>query len=93
MRAAFAKTIEMCYSKALIAAGQLPRCSARIMIKDDNGRRVEVIASGLPCYHGAQLAVDITLRSVLDVNGEAQPNSAAVNGAIAECARADKERA
>ena len=26
---------------------------------------VEVVASGLPLYHGAQLAVDITLRSAL----------------------------
>ena len=35
-------------------------------------RRIEVLAQDLPCFAGAQLAVDIMLRSALTRNGEAQ---------------------
>ena len=38
-------------------------------------RRIEVLAQDLPCFAGAQLAVDITLRSALTSNGEAQPQA------------------
>ena len=42
-------------------------------------------------HHGAQLAVDITLRSAITASGEACPNAAAVNGAVLHRARRDKE--
>ena len=42
---------------------------------------------GLPLHHGAQLAVDITLRSVLTASGTARQD-----GAICWRARQDKER-
>ena len=32
-------------------------------------REIEVLASGLPTHHGAQLAVDITLRSAVNASG------------------------
>ena len=35
-------------------------------------RRIEVLAQDLPCFNGAQLAIDIVLRSALDVSGEPQ---------------------
>ena len=48
-------------------------------------RRIELLAQDLPCFGGSQLAVDVTLRSVLTRNGEAQPRAAE------EDARVDKE--
>ena len=36
-------------------------------------RRIEVRAQDLPCFGGAQLAVDVTLRSVLGSSREPQP--------------------
>ena len=55
-------------------------------------RAVEVLASGLPVYHGAQLAVDITLRSALSASGLPRFNAAVVDGAVCGRARDDKER-
>ena len=52
-------------------------------------RSIEVLASGLPVHHGAQLAVDITLRSAVTA-GEARPNAARVNGAVLTAARQAK---
>ena len=54
-------------------------------------REVEVLAAGLPIRHGAQLAIDITLRSVLICCGAPRPNAAAVDGAILTQVRCDKE--
>jgi len=56
-------------------------------------RRVEVLAQSLPCRAGAQLAVDITLRSAVTAAGEARPRAAEVDGATADAARRDKEAA
>ena len=55
-------------------------------------RRIEVLAQDLPCFGGAQLAVDVTLRCVLSSTGEPHPNTADVDGAALAAARADKER-
>ena len=57
----------------------------------NDAREIEVLASGLPMHRGAQLAVDITLRSAITASGEACPNAAAVNGAVLHRARRDKE--
>ena len=54
-------------------------------------RRIEVLAQDLPCFGGAQLAVDVTLRSPLRSTGEPHPNAADVNGAVLQQARRDKE--
>lgn len=56
-------------------------------------RRIEVLAQGLPCRGGAQLAVDVTLRSVLTAGGEARPRAAEEDGVVCEGARRDKEDA
>ena len=50
-------------------------------------REVEVVASGLPLQHGAQLAIDVTLRSALTSHGTACTactNAAGANGAVRE---------
>ena len=41
--------------------------------------RVEVLAQDLPCFGGAQLAVDVTLVSALCSSGEPQPHAAEVD--------------
>ena len=56
-----------------------------------DGRRIEVLAQDLPCFGGAQLAVDITLRCVLTRAGEPHRNAANVDGAVLVNARRDKE--
>ena len=61
-------------------------------VRSDDERVLEVLASGLPLHHGAQLAVDITLRSALTAAGLPSPSAAHVNGAALARARRDKER-
>ena len=58
-----------------------------------DGRHIEVVASGLPCYGGAQLAVDVTLRHPRNRDGEPRARAAWRDGAVADAARADKEAA
>ena len=56
-----------------------------------DGRRIEVLAQDLPCFGGAQLAVDVTLRCALTRTGEPHPHAADVDGAVLVKARHDKE--
>ena len=56
-------------------------------------RWIEVLAQDLPCFGGAQLAIDITLRSALCATGEPQPGAAEVDGAVLVRAWRDKENA
>ena len=56
---------------------------------DDQG--IEVLASGLPCFQGSQLAIDVTLRSSLDQNGDAKGQSHWKNSFTLDEARKDKE--
>ena len=74
------------------------RVRFNVMLRDMNlgvsardTRRIEVLAQDLPCYGGAQLAVDVTFRSALTTGGEAHPRAADVDGAVLEQAREDKE--
>ena len=57
-----------------------------------DNRRMEVLAQDLPCFGGAQLAVDVMLRGVLSSAGEPHPRAADVDGVILSEARQDKER-
>jgi hypothetical protein len=66
------------------------------MLKDVNAgvltsdqRQVEVLAQGLPCFGGKQLAVDVTQRSSVSADGMAKPRAAAEDGVVAEGARRD----
>ena len=78
-------------------AGATVRCNAKLVdmniaVPACDERAVEVLASGLPLYHEAQLAVDITLKCVLTASGMPRPGGAAVNGIVCAGARVDKER-
>ena len=53
------------------------RCNAKlrdmdIAVSAQDERAIEVLALVLPLHHGAQLAVDVTLRCALTANGEAR---------------------
>ena len=56
-----------------------------VAVKGNDERCVEVVASGLPLYHGVQLAVDI-----MRCSGE-RPGAAHGNEIVCTNARADKE--
>ena len=44
-------------------------------IDPSDGRRIEIVASGLPLHHGTPIAVDTTLISPLHSNGRPFPNA------------------
>ena len=78
-------------------AGALVQCNAflrdmNVGVNSSDERRVEVLASGLPCYNGAQLAVDITVRHFLTATGGAQALACERDGRLLAEARTDKER-
>ena len=78
-------------------AGATARCNAKLCdmnlaVAANDDRAIEVLASGLPLFFGAQLAVDITVRCALAADGTAQPGAARVDGAVCTRAREDKER-
>ena len=54
-------------------------------------RRLEVVADGLPLFHGAQLAIDTTMVSALRRDGRPGPLSARLDGAALARARRRKE--
>ena len=60
-------------------------------VRATDDRKIEVLAQDLPCFGGAQLAIDVTLRSAVGRNGEARPHAAEVDGAVLLQARTDKE--
>ena len=62
-----------------------------ISVTARDARRIEVLAQDLPCFGGAQLAVDITPRCVLSISGEPRPGAAQVDGVVLMRAREDKE--
>ena len=55
-------------------------------------RRIEVIANGLPLWNGAQLAVDTTLVSPLTRDGQPRRRAGRFAGAALQDARRSKER-
>ena len=74
------------------AAKLVPRCGCNAKLRDmdlaisvHDERATEVLATSLPLFFGAQLAVDITLRCALASDGMAQPGAARVDGAV--CSR------
>ena len=55
-------------------------------------RRLEVVADGLPLFHGAHLAIDTTMVSPLSREGFPKLGCAEVDGAALTAARRRKER-
>ena len=91
-----ASPVERVMARICREAGARVKFNARLRdmnvgVASTDDRNIEVLAQDLPCYGGAQLAIDVTLRSALGRNGEAQPHAAKVDGAVLLKARTDKE--
>ena len=70
----------------LLRDTNLPRIAA------NDGRRLEVVATGLPLYRGVPLGVDCTMVSPLHTDGTPWPRAAAVDGVAIQRAEREKER-
>ena len=81
-REAGARVLQNCLLKDLNLEG----------LTEDDERRIEVIATGLPLFGGTQLAVDATLVSAVKADGSPQPQAAKKDGARLAEARRRKER-
>ena len=76
------------------------RVSTNVLVRDldllplqrADARRLEVVADGLPLFHGAQIAVDKTLVSPLRRNGTPHSRCAREDGAALRQARRRKEQ-
>ena len=62
------------------------------LMNEADGRRLEVVADGLPLFGGAQFAVDTTVVSALRSDGTARPRAAHTAGVALEAAPRRKER-
>ena len=62
-----------------------------VTVAANDEREVEVVVSGLLLEHGAQLAVNVTLRSAVAASGRACPNAAVVDRAECSSPRQRKE--
>ena len=61
-----------------------------VSVRAGDERHIEVVASGLPLFGGAQLAVGATLPGVLGRDGECRLRADWQDGAVAEGVRDDK---
>ena len=61
------------------------------LMNEADGRRLEVVADGLPLFGGAQLAVDTTVVCAMRSDGTARPRVAHTPGVALEAARRRKE--
>ena len=87
---------ERTFARVCREAGATVRLNAKLRdmnidVPATDERAIEVLAFCLELNHGAQLAVDITVRSAVTACGRARPNAAAVDGAVLEEARQQKE--
>ena len=81
----------VCREAGAVVRSNVKLRDMNVTVPVEDERAIEVVASGLPMLHGAQLAVDITLRSATSSDGWPQPNAAHTNGAALIRARRDKE--
>ena len=92
-----AKPVEKAWARVCREAGA--RVQENVFLRELNlasldtydDRRLEVLATGLPLHHGAQLAVDTTLVAPLTRKGEARPRAWHEDGAALVDARHRKE--
>jgi len=61
-------------------------------VRAQDGRRIEVIANGLPMYHGAQIAIDATIVSPVRADGFPIAGAASQDGVALQVARGRKLR-
>ena len=74
-------------------AGATVRCrDMNLAVAANDDRAIEVLSSRLPLFFGARLAVYITVRSAVAVDGTAQQGADSVDGTVCIRAPEDKER-
>ena len=88
--------LEKTFARICREVGATVRCNTKlrdmnIAVPAHDNREIEILASGLPMFQGAQLAVDVTMRCPLTTNGSACARAAVDNGAVLAKARRDKE--
>ncbi len=83
---------QMCREAGARVQSNVKLRDLNIAVRASDLREIEVIASGLPIFGGAQLAVDVTLRCVLGRDGQPRPQSDWKDGALTDAARRDKEQ-
>ena len=71
----------VCREAGAVVRSNVKLRDMNVTVPVEDERAIEVLASGLPMLHGAQLAVDITLRSATSSDDWPQPNAAHTNGA------------
>ena len=75
-----ATRVERVLARICRGAGAHVKCNARLRdmnvgVSATDDRNIEVLAQDLPCFGGATLTIDVTLRSASGRNSEAQPNA------------------
>ena len=78
-------------AKARVVENAFLRDTALPGIGTDDGRRLEIVATGLPMYKGVSLGVDVTLVSPLHVDGSIWAGAAANSGVAIARAERDKD--
>ena len=86
------RSLAMCREAGATVRTNTMLSDMNVCVSADDRRSIEVLASGLPLHHGAQPAVDITLRCAFSACGCARQNASHTNGASLTVARTDKER-
>ena len=81
----------VCREAGAVVRTNVKLCDMNIPVSTTDNRAIEVLAMGLPVHQGAQLAIDITLRSALTTTGEPCPSGARTNGAALQSARLQKQ--
>ena len=75
-----------------MGTSEVPHQVARRDVAISANDELSTLASGLPLHHVSQLAVDITLRSVLTARSLPCLGAATTDGSVLQRARRDKER-
>ena len=83
--------LRVCREAGALAQPEVQLKDMNLGIPAGDQRRLDVLAQGLPCYAGAQIAVDVTIRSSLSATGEVQGRADAENEHICTVAKRDKE--
>ena len=79
----------VCREAGATVATNVLLCDLNLVVEQQDDRRIEVIANGLPLWGGAQLAV--TLVSALDSAGQPRRHQRSTSGAALRVARRAKE--
>ena len=84
-------TARVCREAGAIVREGVKLRDLNLAVPAGDEREIEVLASGLPCRAGAQIAVGATIRSPLSSSGAPHARAAREDAVTADSARQDKE--